>query len=162
MKSTINYSMKALIIIALIPLLASGQNSQKGKLSYNNENCGKDNLLNIDTFSSIPSEIDGCSCCFSNNEKEYENKVYIYVCDLAAISFMKVNGIMTRFIQYDFKKKKDNTTIAKYKSDQYQIEVYVKRIKPTGEEVSLMIGTIKLTDKFGKTIERIFYGECGC
>jgi hypothetical protein len=161
MKSVMNYS-NVLILIALMPLFALGQNSQTGKLSYSNERSNKDNLLKIDSFSSIPSEIDGCSCYFSNNEKEYKNKAYIYVNDFANISFMKINGIMTRFIQFDFKKKKDNTTIAKYKSDQYQMEVYVKKIKPIGEEVSLMIGTIKLTGKFGETIAINFYGECGC
>jgi hypothetical protein len=31
-----------------------------------------------------------------------------------------------------------------------------------GDETWLKTGTIKLTDKNGKTITKTFYGECGC
>ena len=70
--------------------------------------------------------------------------------------------MLTKFIQTEFKKVNAQTTIAKAKSDKYEILIEVKDGIQNGEETSLKSGTIKVTDKKGKTIIKTFYGECGC
>lgn len=82
--------------------------------------------------------------------------------DYAEISFMKINGILTKFKQTEFKKVSKSTIIAKFKSDKYEITIEVVDGKQSGEETTLKTGTIKVTDKNGKTGTKNFYGECGC
>jgi hypothetical protein len=53
-------------------------------------------------------------------------------------------------------------TVAKYKSDKYEMTIEVKDGGKNGDETWLRTGTIKLTDKKGKTLTKTFYGECGC
>ena len=118
--------------------------------------------LTIGTFSTLPPEIEGCSCYFSTDSTEFRHGVYIYINDFAQISFLKINGIMTEFTQIDFKKVDETTTIAKAKSELYEMTIEVKDGKQSGEETSVKFGKIKLTDKTGRTVTKTFYGECEC
>ena len=117
--------------------------------------------LSIDSFTTFPPEIDGCSCYFSNDSIEFKDKKYIYANDFAQTSFLKINGVMIKFKQTDFKKN-EKTTTAKYTCDNYEMTIEVKDGKQSGDETSLKSGRIKLTDKKGKTLTKTFYGECGC
>lgn len=118
--------------------------------------------LTIDTFSTFPPEIDGCSCYFSNNSTEFKKDKYIYVNDFAQTSFLKINGVMTKFNQTFFTKVNKTTSIAKAKSNNYEISIEVIEGASNGDETSLITGTIKLKDRSGKTLTKTFYGECGC
>lgn len=82
--------------------------------------------------------------------------------DFGQTSFLKINGILTKFTQTDFKKIGETKTITKAKSDDYEITVEINAGTENGYETSIHTGTIKLTDKKGDTIIRIFYGLCGC
>jgi hypothetical protein len=82
--------------------------------------------------------------------------------DFAQTSFLKVNGVLTKFDQTDFKKIDSLNIIAKYKGDSYEMIIESKDGIQKGYETALKTGTIKLTDKNGKTIIKTFYGECGC
>lgn len=121
-----------------------------------------DQALTIDPFSTFPPEIDGCSCYFSNDSTEFKDGQYIYMNDYAQTSFLKINGVLTKFTQTDFKEIDSLNVKAKYKSDNYQMTIELKNGIQNGDETWLKIGTIKLSDKKGKTIIKTFYGECGC
>lgn len=82
--------------------------------------------------------------------------------DFAQTSFLKINGVLTKFTQTYFKTVDKTTTIAKAKSELYEITIELKEGKQSGEETSLKYGTIKLSDKNGKTVTKTFCGECGC
>lgn len=118
--------------------------------------------LSIDTFSISPAEIDGCSCYFSNNPEEFKKGEYIYMNDFAQISFLKINGVLTKFTQIEFKNIDSKTTEAKAVSGEFQLVIKVKRGEQSGEETQIQTGTIILTDKSGNRIEKTFYGDCGC
>jgi len=122
----------------------------------------KNEVLTLDTFSTFPPEIEGCSCYFSNDSTEFKKGEYIYMNDLAQISFLKINGVLTKFTQIEFKDIDKTTIIAKAKSDRYELTIEMKDVKQGGYETSVKSGTIRLTDKNGKTITKTFYGECGC
>lgn len=149
----------AIILTILISceLFRTNKNvTQKGNFSNETQ------ALTIDTFSTFPQEIDGCSCYFSNDSIEFKRGKYIYVNDFAQISFLKINGVLTKFIQTDFKEIDSFDFIAKYKSDNYNMTIESINENQNGDETWLKIGYIELTDKNGNKISKKFYGECGC
>lgn len=141
-------------------LLACGQNnsnvSQTDNVAIGNQ------TLTIDTFSTFPSDIDGCSCYFSNDSAEFKRGEYIYMNDYAQTSYLKISGVLTRFTQTDFREIDSLNVRAKYKSDNYDMTIESNRGIQNGDETWLKSGIIKLTDKKGKTVTKTFYGECGC
>jgi catabolite regulation protein CreA len=148
-----------LILILLTFLFACGQVESSKKISQVVNAKTSDHSLKVDTFSTFPPDIDGCSCYFSNDSIDFTNHDYIYVNDFAQISFLKINGVMTKFTQTDFKKVDNVNTYAKYKSDSYEFTIEVKDGKQSGDETQLKMGKIKLTDKKGNTLIRNFYGD---
>lgn len=69
---------------------------------------------------------------------------------------------MTKITQTDIIEVSKTRTVAKAKSDKYEMTIEFSNDKQSGDETSLKSGAIKLTNKNGKTITKIFYGECGC
>ena len=118
--------------------------------------------LTIDTFSTFPPEIDGCSCYFSKDSTAIKKGEYIYVNDYAHISFIRINGVLTKFTQTDFQEVDSLNVIAKYRGDNYLMTVESKDGMQNGDETWLKTGKIKLTDKNGETVTQTFYRECGC
>lgn len=118
--------------------------------------------LSIETFSTFPPEIDGCSCYFSKDSIDFKNGIYIYVNDYDKITFLKINGVLTKFTQTNFQQINKSKSISKSKSDNYELTIEERNVKQNGDETSLIEGTIKLKDKNGKTISSSFFGECGC
>ena len=80
----------------------------------------------------------------------------------AQTSFLKINGVLTKFTQTDFQEVDSLNAIAKYKADHYIMTIESQNGKQNGDETWLKTGKIKLTDQNGKTITKTFYGECGC
>jgi hypothetical protein len=151
-----------LTAVTLTFLFACGQSSSNKCVTQTDNKKPDNDILTIDTFSTFPPEIDGCSCYFSNDSAEFNKSEYIYMNDFAQTSFLKINGVLTKFTQTDYKEVSKTTTISKAKSDKYEMTIEVIDGKQSGDETSLKSGTIKLTDKNGKTIIKTFYGECGC
>lgn len=149
-------------VISLTFFVACGQGNSGKNVAQTDNLTTPGHELIIDTFSTFPPEIEGCSCNFSNNPEEFKKGEYIYINDYADISFLKINGILTRFTQTDFTNVDSTTTIVKAKSEPYELIIEVKEGKQSGEESSFKSGTIKLTDKHNKTVTKTFFGECGC
>ena len=156
------FSLTFLSIVTLTLLFGCGQsNSDKSAIQTTSIKPDKQTLT-IDTFSTSPPEIDGCSCYFSNDSTEFIKGEYIYMNDYAQTSFLKINGVLTKFTQTDFKEIDSLNVKAKYKSDHYEMTIESKDGIQNGDETWLKTGTIKLTNKIGETITKTFYGECGC
>ena len=162
MTRTHNFTPTILLVFIMTTICVCGQKEIKKSVNATFTKQVKGGSLTIDTFTSFPPEIDGCSCCFSNNSTELKKEKYIYVNDFAQTSFLNINGIMPKFTQTELKKINKTTVIAKFKSKNYEMTIEVKDGKQSGEETSIKTGTITLTDKKGNTITRNFYGECGC
>lgn len=122
----------------------------------------EDQSFTIDTFSTFPPEIDGCSCYFSNDSTEFKKREYIYMNDYAQLSFLKIKGVLTKFTQTDYKETDSLNVVAKYKGGNYEMIIKTQDGIQNGEETWLKTGTIKLSDQKGNTITKSFYGECGC
>lgn len=150
-----------LVVISLVLLACEQNNANKNVLKETKESA-KINSITIDTFSVFPPEIDGCSCYFSNDSNQFKTGQFIYVNDFSSVSFLKINGVITKFTQTYFKKVNENKTIAKAKSSQFELILEINDGIQNGDETMLKVGIIKLIDKKGKTITKTFYGECGC
>lgn len=157
MKTNKRFLSSVLTFLILTLLFSCGHSRTNKDLSINDNKS-----ISIDTFSDFPPEIDGCSCYFSNDSTDFNNKKYIYVNDFAQTSFLKINGVMIKFTQTEYKKNDEENVQAKYISDGFEMTIEVKDGIQNGDETSLKTGTITLTDKTGKTITKTFYGECGC
>lgn len=153
---------RLLTVITLTFLFACGQSNTNKNTTQTDSIIPDNQALTIDPFSTFPPEIDGCSCYFSTDSTEFKKGKYIYMNDYAQTSFLKINGIMTKFTQIDFKEIDSLNLIVKYKSDNYKMTIEAKDGIQNGDETWLKTGTIKLTDKNGKTATKTFYGECGC
>lgn len=151
-----------LAAVVLSFLFACTQNDPNNNVTQTNNIKYVDKELTIDTFSTYPPEIDGCSCYFSNDSMEFKKGEYIYINDYAQTSFLKINGVLTKFTQTDFKQVDSLTVKVKYLSDNYEMTVISIDGIQNGDETWLKSGTIKVTDKSGKSITKAFYGECGC
>jgi hypothetical protein len=152
------------ILLAVIAtfFFSCGQSDSRNNVTQADNATNDNQILTIDTFATFPPEIDGCSCYFSNDSTEFSKREYIYMNDFAQTSFLKISGVLTKFNQVDFKEIDSLNIIAKYKSDNYEMTIESKDGIQNGDETYLKTGTIKLTDKKGKTIIKTFYGECGC
>jgi len=147
--------------LLLFFLFACGQELSDKKAAKEIQKTAQPSLT-IEPFSTFPSEIDGCSCYFSNDSIDFNNGKYIYVNDFAQISFLKINGVLTKFTQTEFSKSDKGITKARYKADKYQMAIEVKDGKSADGETMMKTGTIKVTDKNGRALIKNFYGECGC
>ena len=162
-------TMKHLLFIFILLFMISCSNSKEKKFNNiqqdtisNIVQSAEKQTITIDTFSTFPPEIDGCSCCFSNNATEFKKGEYIYMNDFAQISFMKINGVLTKFTLTDFQNIDSLNIKAKYKNDNYELIIETKDENQKDSETTIKTGTIKLTNKKGAIVSRRFYGECGC
>lgn len=118
--------------------------------------------ITIDTFSTFPPEIDGCSCYFSADSAAFNQKSYLYVSDFDKISFVKINGVLTKFQQTETRKISETKSVVNARSDSYELTIEITEGKQSGDETSLKTGVLTIKDKTGKTFTKTFYGECGC
>ena len=110
-----------LTAVTLTFLFACGQRNSDKSATQTTSIKPDELTLSIDTFSTFPPEIDGCSCYFSNDSTEFKKGEYIYMNDYAQTSFLKINGVLTKFTQTDFKEVDSLNVKAKYKSDHYEM-----------------------------------------
>ena len=114
--------------------------------------------INLELFSSIPIEIDGCGCSFYATENDKKDGKYICVNDFANLAFIKLNGQMVKFTLSEHKED-SNTYI--YKNREYTLKVEITRKQAGDYEMSNVEGIITISFKeYSK--EQKFVGTCGC
>jgi hypothetical protein len=157
-----NRNIVKITLVLAILLIQVGCVKSSSNNSENIHELQKIDELSIDSFSEFPSEIDGCSCYFSNDSNEFKAGKYIYVNDFADISFLKINGEMVKFKQTKYSKKDSLTTEVQANEGEYELIIRILKGRETGDETQLQTGTLILKSKRGKKIVKSFYGECGC
>jgi hypothetical protein len=146
-----------LILVTLIFVLAcKGSNQEKKKISDNS------NPPNIEVFSDIPSDIDGCTCMFSFDSTNYNAKKYIYMNDFAQTAYMKLNGQMNKFTLSTKSEIDNKASKIVYLNDSYEVEIEIQDKKNGGYESTITIGIITVKNKVGQKSRKAFYGICGC
>ncbi len=124
--------------------------------------------LSLSSFSKIPEEIDGCSCIFSETEKEYEKRKYIFVSNFDSIAFVSVNNkieklnITERVYKQNTIENEDYTCI--YKTENYKVTIKIEadKTKEDSDEAWWNKGSITIENKNGEKLTKKFIGESGC
>lgn len=114
-------------------------------------------IINLTTFSSIPDELDGCSCIFSESKSEYDSSHFLYFDDMGTTCLISVDNKVIVL-----KPKNITAEIAEYSNDEYT--VYIKDKKSIGSEYEneYITGELVVKNKNGTVVTKKVYGNCGC
>ena len=122
----------------------------------------------LNSFKTLPKEIDGCSCIFSKTEKEYEQNEYVFASNFDSIAFISINNKILK-LKLTSKIYKPNTVenedyTCKYEAEKYKvtIEIEADKTKKDSDESWWNKGSISIENKNGEKITQKFIGESGC
>lgn len=116
----------------------------------------------MQSFKTFPTEIDGCSCYFSQSKEAFKKKEYFYVSNLMDTAFIKADGKWIRFVRTESKKGENKTMIEKFSGQDMEMTLVTNAGTINGDETQLHSGSLTLEVKGGSKIKKEFYGECGC
>ncbi|MBF6640228.1 hypothetical protein IVB69_01920 [Flavobacterium sp. J49] len=122
----------------------------------------------LNSFKTLPKEIDGCSCIFSKNEKDYEQSKFVFASNFDSIAFVSINNKVIK-LKLSSRVYKPNTVenedyICKYNTEEYKITIEIKadKTKKHADESWWNKGLISIENKNGKKVTQEFVGESGC
>jgi hypothetical protein len=115
----------------------------------------------LDTFSIFPTEVEGCSCYFSNNKEEFKNRRYIYVDNYDSSAYIKINGLFKRFTLLEEKEVGPNHYIKRFKDGNLELTLDIEQVGQV-DETWQQKGTLRISSVKGGGFTKDIYGECGC
>lgn len=119
----------------------------------------KDSIdFSLQTFETIPNEIDGCACLFYLSKKDEANKKYLFANDFASVAFVSINGKIKKF---NLKQHKEGSDMYLYHSDNFDLKIEISKRANGGDETSSVEGVLTLSSGT-KVIKKNFVGSCGC
>jgi len=118
------------------------------------------NTLKLEKFT-MPPQVEGCSCYFSDTKENFENEQYIYVDDYGNSAYIQIAGKMIKIPmeEGDFDPSNFTKTI---ENGDFKVKMTGKKVSEQ-EEVMMFSGQMTVENK--KTGEKTLspiYGECGC
>lgn len=140
-----------------------------GVLFISFSSCKNDKIeFTLNSFKTLPKEIDGCSCIFSKTEKEYGQNDYVFASNFDSIAFISVNNkilklkLTSRIYKPNTVENQDYT--CKYETEEYKvtIEIEADKTKRYADESWWNKGLITIENKKGQKITQKFIGESGC
>ena len=153
----------SLLILYLLQLLiivsaCTQQKAEKQSIKIINKPEKEITSIKIDTFSTFPTEIDGCSCYYSLSKENFKNSTYIYVDDNMERAFVYLNGIKNQF-----RLTKTDTIDGKkyFDNGKYELRIQTKEVGQV-DETQQQEGKLEIITKDGHVLSVKIYGECGC
>ena len=137
------------------------QTNKKQLVDSNTTTPHKNKILDsiqLNTFTSIPIDIQGCVCYFYLSESDKKKAKYIMVENFADRGYLSLNGKMERFNLVDFK---DNVFYL-YTDGIYNLKIEFKNRVDTGNESFTVKGTLTLSKNGIILIRNEFIGEYSC
>lgn len=118
----------------------------------------------LTSFKGLPPGIEGCSCYFSANEKDFKNERYLFVCDMDSSAWIAVNKkqVMLKLVRSTKDQTDSGSYEETYSNGLYTLIIDVTAEENTGDEVWWNTGKIKLFFKETEVDSKTFSGECGC
>lgn len=113
----------------------------------------------LQSFKTIPAEIDGCSGLFKMDDCK-KSCDYVFAADLKGKAFIQINNkiiVLTR--QHENVTEKSFHEV--YTGKNYKLEIKATEVERLGDELSKYEGVIKLTSN-GTSEEYTIVGEIGC
>ena len=124
-----------------------GQSTTKGRVDFS-----------LETFTTIPDEIDGCASYFYSSKHDQQSEKYLLVNDFANIAFITINGNLERF---ELKNYQADSNIYRYSNLGYDLKLEITKKGDGGNETSILEGILILS-KGKELIRKEFIGTCGC
>lgn len=121
--------------------------------------CQKQGNIELEVFTTLPKEIDGCGCYFFLTAKDKQEGKYICVNNFANLAFLSVNGKLERF---EITEHKENSNNYLYSNKTFTLKIEIIKKESGGEETSNIEGVITIKSKEGRELRKIFIGFCGC
>lgn len=118
----------------------------------------KKQSIRLDTFTTLPSEIDDSGgCLFSLSKEDMQAKKYICVNNLANLAYISLNGNIIEFklLRYD----EHNDTYF-YSNKETSLKIIVERNKSIDDETSNIEGKI-IVERGADMLSVKFTGICG-
>jgi len=120
----------------------------------------------LSSFKGFPPGISGCSCYFSQSDKDFRGERFIFVTDLDSTAFVSVDGKLIR-LKLLRSTREPNVLDGSEHTDTFSNGVYTvtAEISPsenTGDEVWWNTGKLTLYFKDVEIETLPFLGECGC
>jgi hypothetical protein len=141
-----------------------------GCKNENTESTSKiiDTPFTLNSFTTLPEEIEGCSCIFSKNEEEYKQDKFVFVSNFDSIAFVSINNKITK-LKLTSRVYKPNTAenedyTCKYDAKEFKVTIEIKAdtTKKDGYESWWNKGLIIIEHNSGKKITQEFVGQSGC
>ena len=136
----------------------NGKNNNQQKIT-SDSNTQKHTDIELEVFTTLPKEIDGCGCYFYLSEKDKQEGKYMCVNDFANLAFVLVNGKLEKF---ELTEHKENSNIYLYANKAFDLKIEITKKESGGEETSKVEGIIIVKTKEGQKLEKTFIGFCGC
>ena len=140
---------KFLIIIILMMIC-----SLKGNSNGNDQIKG----FQITTFSNIPKDIDGGSCCFYRSLKDKTIHHYVMVNNLADLAYVAINKKVIIFNL--IKEQKGKHFVYRNKDYNLNIDIIKEIQDPKSDESYSIIGYMSISDSHGNHQKIKIYGDC--
>ncbi|MES2627497.1 MAG: hypothetical protein V4616_00885 [Bacteroidota bacterium] len=136
------------------------QSEQKelSKLSINKKLTVDSPSLTIGTFNKIPDDIDGCGCYFYLSKEDELKSNYLFINDFADVAFISINQ---KLVRLQLEAHVESSDVYSYKSEDYTVKLEIQKRVEGGEEVSIVEGTIRVSDAKHENQKKIV-GTCGC
>jgi hypothetical protein len=149
-----------LFVISILTNLSScyskSQNKEKDFTTNNN-----DFQLEFSVFEKIPKQIDSCKCLFSSDKKNFNLSKYIFLTDFLVTSYVKLNGVIIKFIMLNNEYENHHTSTVTYKSNGYEMKVKIFH-QQKDKYKGLKTGQITIKASNRREITKEIYGVCGC
>lgn len=112
--------------------------------------------IEIGSFDSIPSEIDGGCCVFYKYPNKMRNKSYIMVNDLATTAYMMINRHLEEFTLVSNQKD-----IFWYKNKRFTLKVTINHTQSKGDNECYKVKGILIVEDRNKNQRKLsFCGNC--
>ncbi len=114
--------------------------------------------IQLNTFTKLPNDIEGCVCYFYLSRLDEIKRKYIMSEAFAQIAYVSINGKMQRFNLVNFKDK----AFYIYSNGNYILRVEFKVNIKSDDENFKVIGVLKIFKAQKLLIKKNILGECSC
>lgn len=112
--------------------------------------------IEIGSFDSIPSKIDGGCCVFYKYPNKMRNKSYIMVNDLATTAYMMINSHLEEFTLVSNRKD-----VFWYKNKRFTLKVTINHTQSKGDNECYKVKGILIVEDCNKNQRKLsFCGNC--
>ena len=135
---------------------------KKAEANESSETKSDSNSIIVSTFSSIPSDFEGCSHVFSINKEALKAEKFVYFDDMGTTAIIAINGESIILKKHSsFIEGEDEIIV--YSNEVFSAYVHLKKyLGDSSTESQIYTAELVVKDKKGNVVKAKIYGEGGC